>query len=136
MNPSPSPRSERSLWREIQAGAAVWLANRQAARKMTLLIFSPPTFGMVFGGALVAIWRAFNEPASDSVPDSTVSYVMAAVSLLVLLGLCLRSLFVRRGSRTQFPKLWRLVPYTACAGILSGLVIALSHARDVAASVK
>src|SRR5262249_10777638 len=127
---------ERSLWREFQAGAAVWASNRLAARKMTLLILTPPTFGIVFGGVLIAIWRAYNEPPSDSVPDLNVSWVMGALSLALLFGLCLRSLFVRRGSKTQFPKLWRLVPYTALAGILFGLVIALSHAHDVAAGVK
>jgi hypothetical protein len=50
---------------------------------------------------------------------------VAAVALAILLVGARR---VRRGARTDLPRLWRIVPWTAAGGFVLGLVMAGVHA--------
>lgn len=126
MKPVPAT-GWRAVLKDIGRVSAESHANGQYARIATLLLLMPPAFGMLLGGALIALYKGLRAPVRPD--DFNITLGMCGVSGSVVLAAVLRSWRVRRGSPTQFPRLSRFMPYAAGAGILLGLIVALNHAR-------
>lgn len=93
-------------------------------RIMTLLIFAPPTLGVILGGVAVAAYQRLTGLELHRIPGD---YVTLGLGLFCLAGLGILvflSIKVWRGRETRFPRLLRLAPFTALAGLAFGLTIA------------
>lgn len=99
------------------------LFNLIENRVRVLLIFSPPTFGIILGGALFSLWR-ITAAAGPGLPNENVTVAMAGVSIAVLAFIGVRSFRVFSGMPTRFPTLLRAAPFSAALGLIAGAVIA------------
>lgn len=93
-------------------------------RIMTLLIFTPPTLGIILGGVAVSAYRRMSGIDILRLPND---YVTFGLCIFCVLGLSVVGYFstrVYRGGQTRFPRLLRVAPFTAIAGLAFGVVIA------------
>lgn len=100
-------------------------------RIMTLLIFAPPTLGVVLGGVAVSTFRRF---AGLELPRIPGDYVTLGLGIFCALGLSVIGLFVRNawlGKPTRFPRLMRVAPFSALAGLVFGTTIASLKAAGI-----
>lgn len=107
----------RAAWREQ-------LMDRMETRLTTLLIFIPPTFGIIAGGVAVSAYRRLTGLEVPKLPHDYVTLGLALFCCAAFLVIGYFSIRVYRGARTRFPRLLRIAPFTAAAGLLFGLMIA------------
>jgi hypothetical protein len=75
-------------------------------------------------GLVLKLAREPDAPASDFIVLGSIAGVSAVALALFLIG----AARVRRGAHSYFPRLWRIVPWTAAGGVVVGLVAAGAHA--------
>ncbi len=93
-------------------------------RLMTVLIFLPPTLGIILGGVAVTAYRRLTGLLQPQLPGD---YVTLGLGIFCICGLGLilfLSVRVYRGAATRFPRLLRIAPLTAVAGLIFGTTIA------------
>ena len=98
--------------------------DRIETRLTTLLIFIPPTFGIIAGGVAVSAYRRLIGLEAPRLPHDYVTLGLALFCCAAFSVIGYFSVRVYRGARTRFPRLLRIAPFTALAGIIFGVIIA------------
>lgn len=110
---------------------AAWrahLMDRLETRLTTLLIFAPPTLGVIAGGVGVSAYRRL---AGLELARLPYDYVTVGLAVFCGVGFSVIGYFsarVYRGAQTRFPRLLRIAPFTAAAGLAFGIIMALLKA--------
>ena len=113
---------------ETRAAWRAQLMDRLEPRIATLLIFAPPTLGAISGGVGVSAYRRL---AGLELPRLPHDYVTLGLGIFCALGFFVIGYFstrVYRGTQTRFPRLLRIAPLTATAGLAFGVTMALLKA--------
>jgi hypothetical protein len=108
---------KRGNWREQ-------LFDRLEPRITTLLIFAPPTLGVIAGGVAVNAYRRLSGLDLPRLPHDYVTLGLLVFCCAGFLVIGYFSARVYRGARTRFPRLLRIAPFTALAGFILGIIIA------------
>mgnify|MGYP000048828932 CR=1 FL=1 len=108
---------KRGNWREQ-------LFDRLEPRITTLLIFAPPTLGVIAGGVAVNAYRRLSGLDLPRLPHDYVTVGLLVFCCAGFLVIGYLSARVYRGRLTRFPRLLRIAPFTAAVGIVFGVVIA------------
>lgn len=108
---------KRAAWREQ-------LFDRLESRLTILLIFAPPTLGVIAGGVGVSAYRRLTGLELQSLPHDYVTLGLGIFCCAGFLAIGYFSARVYRGAQTRFPRLLRIAPFTAAAGLVFGIVMA------------
>lgn len=109
---------------EKRAGWRAQLFDRLEPRITTLLIFTPPTLGVIAGGVAVSAYRRLSGLDLPRLPHDYVTLGLSVFCLAGFLVIGYLSARVYRGQPTRFPRLLRIAPFTTAAGLVFGVVIA------------
>lgn len=124
------PAGEQAKRAEKRAESRRRVLDIIEPRLMTILIFLPPTAGIILGGVFVTAYRRLmGQPQALNQSDS-VTMGLGIFSLVGLVVILLLSFRVYRGAPTRFPRLLRVAPITALAGIAFGTIIAWLKATN------
>lgn len=93
-------------------------------RLVTILIFMPPTFGAVLGGVAITTYRRFTGHLARQIPGDYVTLGLGIFTICGLGVISFLSIRAYRGGATRFPRLLRVAPFTAVAGLILGLALA------------